>query len=79
MEYEGDGDTNCNRHSPQRLGKGTERVENQRMNRDHQNDNIVDISHYIENRPGHMSRFAVTRTPGKKSPANSGVQNTQGV
>ena len=34
MEHEGDGDTNCNgnaRNEPQKLGKGTGKIENLRM------------------------------------------------
>ena len=65
MEYEDDGNTNCNWHTwdgPQRFGKGTGRVGNQRKNQDHP---IVEISPNTQNSPGDLRRLAVTQTPEK--------------
>ena len=51
MEYEGDGNTNCNwrtRNNLQRLGKETGRIRNQRTSGDHLNYGIT------ENTPGDL-------------------------
>ena len=68
VEREGDDDTNTNWHtwnSPQRLGKGTERVETERKNRDHPDYSSVEIGQNSERSPGDPRRFAVTQTPVK--------------
>ena len=64
MEHERDSDTNCNwyaQNRPQRLSKGSGRVGNRRMNRDHPNYSITKISHNTED----LRRLAVTQTPVK--------------
>ena len=66
MEYEGDGDANCNwctRNNNQRLGKGTGRLRNLRKSGDHPNYSIIKIDQYTEKSLGHLKRLAVTQTP----------------
>ena len=50
---------------PQRLGKGTGRVGNRRMNGDHPNNSIVKIGQNIEKSPGDPRRITVAQTPVK--------------
>ena len=55
VEPEGEGDTNCNWCSwngSQRLGKGSGRVGNRRMSRDHPNYCIVKITQNTSKSPG---------------------------
>ena len=66
MEYEGDGDTNCNWHSPyshERIGTGTSGLGNKRMCGDHLKYSIVEINQNTEKSPGDLRRLAVTQTP----------------
>ena len=68
VEHEGDGNTNCKWNTwngPQRLGKGTGRVNNWRKNQDHSIYSIVKISSNME-----TWRLAVIQTS---------VKNLQGV
>ena len=68
MEYESDGDTNCNkctRKNPQRLGKGNEIVRNQRTFGDHPNYYIIEIGQNTEKSPGDLRRPVGTQTPMK--------------
>ena len=54
MEYEGDGDTNCNRYAwnnLQRFGKETRRFRNHRTSRDHPDYSINKIGQNIEKSP----------------------------
>ena len=65
MEHKIDGDTNCNRcarHSDQRTGKGTGRIENHNMSGDHTNDSTVKIIQNTEKNPGDLWRLAVSQT-----------------
>ena len=66
MEYEGDSDTNCNRcawNNPQRFGKGTRKLKNQRTRRDHPNYSIIKTIQNTEKSPGGLRRLAVAQTP----------------
>ena len=66
MELKGDGDTNCNCYTwnnPQRIGKGTERLENKRTSGDHADYSIIKIDQNTEKCPGDLKRLAVTQTP----------------
>ena len=54
IEYEGDGDANCNRYTcnnPLITYKGTRRLRNQRTSRDHPNCSIFEISQNTEKSP----------------------------
>ena len=51
MEYEGDGDTSCNwctQNNPQRIGKGTGRLGNEKTSGDSPNNKIIKISQNTE-------------------------------
>ena len=66
MEYESDSDTYCSWctwNSPQRLGKRNRSIGNQRTNRDHLDDSIVEIGQNTDKSPGGMRRLAVTQIP----------------
>ena len=59
MEHEGDRGTNW---SPQRLGKETEGTGDQRKNRDHPDNRIVENGQNSEKSPGDRRRFDVSQT-----------------
>ena len=66
LEYESDGDTNCNwytRHSHQKIGTGIGGLENKRMSGDHPNNSMVEIGQNTKKSPGELRRLAVTQTP----------------
>ena len=68
MEYEGDDDTICNRcarNNPQRIGKGSRRLINQIISRDHPYYSIVKIGEISERSLGDLKRLSVTQTPVK--------------
>ena len=68
MELKGDGNTNCSWctwNGPQKLGKGTGRIGNQRKNRDQQDYRFVEIGQDTEKSPGNLRRLAVIQTPMK--------------
>ena len=70
MEHEGDGATNCNwcaRNDPQRFGKGTGRLENQRNRKDRANYSIFKIGQNTEKSPGELRRLSVTQNPVKEN------------
>ena len=50
---------------PQRLGKETGRLRNQRASRDHPDYIIIKIGQNTEKSPGDLRRHAVTQTPVK--------------
>ena len=55
MEYESDGDTNCNlrtRYSHQKIVKGTGGLGNKRASRDYQDDSIIKIVQNTKKSPG---------------------------
>ena len=60
MEYESDGDTNCN--SP-KIGTGSGGLGNKRMSGDNLNNSIVEIGQNIEKCPGDWRRLAARQTP----------------
>ena len=65
MEHEGDSDTSCNwstRKNPQRLGKGTGRLRNQKTSGDHPEYTIIKIDQNTEKSPGDLRRLTVTQT-----------------
>ena len=65
MEHEGDGDTNCNWctwNNPQRIGKGTGRLGNNRTSGDHQDYSIIKIGQNTEKSPEDLRRLAVIQT-----------------
>ena len=69
MEHQTDSDNNCNWctwNDPQRLGKEAGGVRNQRMNQDHPNYCIVEVSWNTEKSPGVSS---------ERSSANVGMKN----
>ena len=47
------------------IGKGTERLRNQRTIRDHPDYNIINIGQNTEKSPGDLRRLAVSQTPMK--------------
>ena len=60
MEHEGDGDTNCSWctwNDPQRIGKGTRRLKNQRTSGNHPDYSIIKIGQNNEMSPGDLRRF----------------------
>ena len=64
-EHEGGSNTNCSWHTwngSQRFAKETGRVENRRMNQDHSEYSIVQISQDTEKGPRNLRRLAVTQT-----------------
>ena len=66
MEFEVDGDSNCNWYvwnNPQRLGKRAGGVRNQWTSQDHPKYSIVKINQNTEKSPGDLRRLAVTQTP----------------
>ena len=68
MEHKSDDDTSynwCTQNGPQRLGKGTVRVGDQRKNGNHPNYSIIKISQNTEKNSGDLRRLAVTQTPVK--------------
>ena len=68
MEHENNGDINydkCTWNGPQRLGKGTGRVGNQRTNRDNPNKSITKIGQNTEKSSEDLRRLVVTQTPVK--------------
>ena len=64
---------------PQRISKGTGRLENKRENGDHQNYCIIKIVQNTEKSPGDFRRFAVTRIRVKKLSANASMKNSQKI
>ena len=54
MKHENDGDNWCAQNNPQRLGKGTERLRNQRTSGDHPDYSIIKISQNTEKSPGDL-------------------------
>ena len=76
VKHEGDSDTKCNWtawNRPQRLGKGTGRVGNQKTNRDHSNYCIAEISHNTEKSPRGLRRLA-----SEIQSIKAGVKNLKG-
>ena len=68
VEHEGNGDTNCNLHACyglQKLGRGTERIGNQRTNWEQPKYRIVEIGQHTEMSPGDLRRYAAIQTPMK--------------
>ena len=68
MEYESDGDTNCNWcvwYSHHRIGTGTGGLRNKRASGDHPNYSIAEIGQNTEKSPEDLRRLAVTQTPVK--------------
>ena len=66
MEHESDGDTKynwCAWNNPQRLGKGTWELRNQRTRGDHPDNSIIKFGQDIEKSPGDLKRLAVTQAP----------------
>ena len=58
MEYEGDGNTNCNWcawNNPQRLGKGTRRFVSKKTVGDHPDYSIIKIGQNTEKSPADLS------------------------
>ena len=69
MEHESDNDTNCNRHtrhSPQRIGKRTRRIENKNSSGDRPNNNTVKIGQNTEKSSEDFRRLAVIQTSVKE-------------
>ena len=68
MEHEGDDDTICNWctwNNPQRIGKGTGKLENKNTNGDHPDNSIDKISQNIEKNPEDLKRFNVSQIPAR--------------
>ena len=68
IEYESDGDTNCNKcaqNSHEKFGIGTGGLGNKRTSGDHPNDSTVKIGRNTEKNPEDLRRLAVTQTPVK--------------
>ena len=68
MEYESDGDSNCNWgtwNDPQRIGTWTGRLGNKSTSRDHPDYSSIKIGQNTEKSPGDLGRLAATRTPVK--------------
>ena len=66
MEYESDGDTNCNWcswYNHQRINTRTGRLGNKRTSGDHPNYSIIEVGHNTKKSPGDLRRFAVTQIP----------------
>ena len=66
IECKGYNNINSNRsawNSPQRIGKGTGRLENKRISGNHSNYSIIKINQNTEKNPGELRRLAVTQTP----------------
>ena len=66
MEYESDGDANCNwctwyRH--QRISKGTKGLENKSTSRDHPDYSIKEITQNTKKDSGDLCGLTVTQTP----------------
>ena len=67
-EHEHDGDTNrnwCTWNNSERTDKGTRRLRNYRLRRDHPDYSIIKIDQNTEKSLGDMRRLAVTQTPVK--------------
>ena len=80
MEYESDGDTNCNwctQYSHQRISTGTGGLGNKRTRGDHPNYSIIKISLNTEKSPGDLRRLAVTQHSSGKASANANEKNSQ--
>ena len=78
IEHEGDSDPNGNWYiwnNPQRIGKGTGRLGNKRINRVHPDYSIIKIGQNTEKGTGDLRRLAVTQTP-VKNPQLMLVQKT---
>ena len=68
VEYEEDGDTNRDwrtSNASQRLGKGTDRIRNQRKNRDHPDYRIIAIDRNTEKSSEDLRRLSIIQTPQK--------------
>ena len=65
MEHGSEGDTNCNRYSHQRTGKGTGNIGNKNASGDHLSDITVKISQNTEKNQGYLRKHGVTQTPVK--------------
>ena len=66
MEYEGDGDTNCNwctQNSHQRIVTRDWKTWKRGTSRDHPNNSIAEIGQNTEKSPGDQRRLALTRSP----------------
>ena len=64
MEYEDDGDTNCNwytRYNHQRIGTGAWGLENKKAIVDHPNYSIIKIDQNSEKNLANLRKFAVTQ------------------
>ena len=53
----------CTRNNPQRIGKGTWRLGNERTSRDHPDYIIIKIGKNTEKSPGDLRRLVVIQTP----------------
>ena len=79
MEHEDDRNTNCNwcaQNNPQRIIKGTGRLENQRTSGDHPTYSIIEISQNTEKSPGDEVTCCHSNSRGKRS-GNAGVKISQ--
>ena len=80
MEYEHDGDTNCNRcvpYSQQMIGKGTGRIGNKNTCGNQPNDSIVKIGQNTEKSPGDLKSTCCRPYTNEGSSANTSVKNSQ--
>ena len=67
MELEGDGDTNCNWYSQQRISKETGRLRNKRTSRDYPDYCIVKFIQNTEKSPGDLRRLVLIQTPAESN------------
>ena len=66
MQHESGGDINCDwcaQYSHERINKKTGGLRNQRTNRDHPNNSIVEIDQNTKKNPRDLRRLTVTQTP----------------
>ena len=82
MEYEGDGDTNCNwcsRYNYRGISKGTGRLGNMRTSGDYSNYIIIKIPQNTDKGPGNLKRFAITKTPVKDHQLTLVLKTLKGI
>ena len=82
MEHEGDSDNNCSWCTwscPQRIGKGTGRIRNQKTSRKHLDYRITKISQNTVKRPGDLKRLAVTQSPASNHQLTLVLKTLKGV
>ena len=68
MEHEGNVDTSFNcytRNNPQKFGKWTRKLRNQRMSGDHRNYNMIKIGQNTDRSPLDLRRLSITQAPMK--------------